>query len=226
MAEVLRNFLQGKPAGTPVWPGTWMEKAAVVLRRDLATARRTWLESCQDTRQRAEAQQRDFLTYCDAEGRYADFHALRHTYISRIVQSGASAKTAQTLARHSTVQLTLGRYAHATLLDLASAVGALPPIDPVGPQAERQVLRATGTDGRAAGDKQGSKNLSPNLVPQPAISGHFLRLAEMEEGERDDGRVPPKMSEKQGIPDDSTGDKRNGPARIRTENQGIMRPLL
>jgi phage/plasmid-associated DNA primase len=45
-----------------------------------------------------------------------------------VVRSGAYAKTAQMLARHSTVQLTLGRSAHATLMDLASAVGALPPI--------------------------------------------------------------------------------------------------
>jgi len=28
----------------------------------------------------------------DAAGRVADFHALRHTYISRLVRSGASVK--------------------------------------------------------------------------------------------------------------------------------------
>src|SRR5262249_56671488 len=109
-----------------------------MLDRDLTTARDRWLESFQDGHQRAEAERSDFLAYVDADGRYADFHALRHTYISRIVQSGASAKTAQTLARHSTVQLTLGRYAHASLLDLSAAVSALPPITSPGPDAERQ----------------------------------------------------------------------------------------
>jgi site-specific recombinase XerD len=70
--------------------------------------------------------QGDFLAYRDGSGRYTDFHSLRHSYISRLVQSGASPKVAQTLARHSTVKLTLGRYAHVGLYDLASAVNGLP----------------------------------------------------------------------------------------------------
>src|SRR5262249_47189692 len=115
LAGELTNYLAGKPRRGPVWPGTWADRAAKMLDRDLTTARDRWLESFQDGHQRAEAERSDFLAYVDADGRYADFHALRHTYISRIVQSGASAKTAQTLARHSTVQLTLGRYAHASL---------------------------------------------------------------------------------------------------------------
>ena len=39
-----------------------------------------------------------------------DFHAFRVTYINMIVGSGATAKTAQTLARHSTVDMTLNVY--------------------------------------------------------------------------------------------------------------------
>ena len=31
-------------------------------------------------------EQSDYVTYCDAEGRFADFHSLRHTNVSRIVQ--------------------------------------------------------------------------------------------------------------------------------------------
>jgi integrase len=46
-----------------------------------------------------------------AEG-VADFHAIRHTYVSGVVRSGASVKVAQELARHSTPTLTIGRYAH------------------------------------------------------------------------------------------------------------------
>ena len=58
----------------------------------------------------------------------ADFHSLRHLYISRIVRSGVTPKVAQELARHSTVTLTLGRYSHAGLYDLAAAVDSLPPM--------------------------------------------------------------------------------------------------
>src|SRR5205823_8352515 len=94
-----------------------------------------------------QREQSDFLAYRDAEGRVIDFHALRHTYVSRIVQSGASAKTAQALARHSTVQLTLGRYAHAALFDKRAAVEAMPSLLPADNTAAT-TLAATGTEGK------------------------------------------------------------------------------
>jgi len=177
LADVFRPFLANRPSEQSVWPGKWSGDAAEMIRHDLAEARAAWLSAAQNARQRAEREKSDFLTYRDAGDRVADFHALRHTFISRIVQSGASAKTAQTLARHSTVQLTLGRYAHATLLDLASAVDSLPPISPAEPTAAWQALQATGTDGRAV-TETGSRNLGPNLVPQTAISGDSLRQTE------------------------------------------------
>ena len=45
-----------------------------------------------------------------------DFHALRGTYVTHLVASGASVKTCQTLARHSTPSLTIGIYAKASLM--------------------------------------------------------------------------------------------------------------
>ena len=41
-----------------------------------------------------------------------DFHSLRHTFITRLTRSGVSPKTAQSLARHSTITLTMDRYTH------------------------------------------------------------------------------------------------------------------
>ena len=74
-------------------------------------------------------------------------HSLRHTYLSRLGCSGASPKVMQMLARHSTVELTLGRYTHAGLFDLSSAVNALPPLPLAdAPQNELAFMRATGTD--------------------------------------------------------------------------------
>ena len=75
-----------------------------------------------------------------------DFHALRGCYISHLVSSGASVKTCQTLARHSTPSLTIGIYAKASLHDISGAVDALPDLTPVGPAHE--ALAATGTHGR------------------------------------------------------------------------------
>ncbi len=55
-----------------------------------------------------------------------DFHALRAAYISNLVASGASVKTCQVLARHSTPSLTIGVYAKASLHDVQRAVESLP----------------------------------------------------------------------------------------------------
>ncbi|MGA8350584.1 MAG: hypothetical protein WB773_22525 [Isosphaeraceae bacterium] len=74
-----------------------------------------------------------------------DFHALRGTYISHLVSSGASVKTCQTLARHSSPVLTIGIYAKASLHDIAGAVESLPDLTPTQPHCE--ALSATGTVG-------------------------------------------------------------------------------
>jgi integrase len=68
------------------------------------------------------------IPYRDGQGLFADFHSLRHTYISRLVRSGVSVKTAQVMARHSTPTLTIGRYAHADLGDKRAALAALPAV--------------------------------------------------------------------------------------------------
>ena len=67
-----------------------------------------------------------FLAFRDGSNRVADFHALRHTYISRLVTSGANIKVVQELARHSSPLLTLGRYAHVQRVDQTRALDALP----------------------------------------------------------------------------------------------------
>src|SRR5262249_9131549 len=106
VARSLAEYLRDKPTGVPVWPGKWQAKGAKMIRADLGAARKTWLESFQEPRQRDEAAKSDFLAYRDAEGRYADFHSLRHGYITMIGKAGVSPKEHQDLARHSTYSLT------------------------------------------------------------------------------------------------------------------------
>jgi hypothetical protein len=77
-----------------------------------------------------------------------DFHSLRGAYISNLVASGASVKTCQTLARHSTPSLTIGVYAKASLHDISDAVESLPDLSPPDTRPEAATLAATGTDGR------------------------------------------------------------------------------
>jgi hypothetical protein len=54
-----------------------------------------------------------------------DFHCLRHTFITMLARSGVHPKTAQRLARHSTMELTMAFYTHIGLDQEASAVEAL-----------------------------------------------------------------------------------------------------
>ena len=142
LADRLRHFLDGKPLGMPVFHIT--DNAAETLRKDLADAREAWVKDAQTPQEQEERQASDFLKDEDAGGRVVDFHSFRHTYVTRVVRSGASVKVAQDLARHSTPMLTLGVYTHLTVHDHTAALAALPAIDAAGPKCE--TAKATGTD--------------------------------------------------------------------------------
>ncbi len=50
------------------------------------------------------------IPYVDDRGHYADFHALRKTFITNLSRVGVSPTTAQLLARHSDINLTMNTY--------------------------------------------------------------------------------------------------------------------
>ena len=66
------------------------------------------------------------MTYVDRQGRFADFHANRHTFITNLGRAGVSPKTTQTLARHSDIRLTMNVYSHTDLEEKADAIRRLP----------------------------------------------------------------------------------------------------
>ena len=65
--------------------------------------------------------QRPGVPYQDEDGLFADFHANRHTFISNLGKAGVSPKVAQTLARHSDINLTMNVYTHVTPQDQREA---------------------------------------------------------------------------------------------------------
>jgi len=152
VAGTLREYLRDKPSGAPVWPGKWNTRAFLMVQADLQAAREQWLKTAQNAPQRERMEQSDFLAYCDGQGRYADFHALRHSFITMVGKAGVSPKEHQDLARHSTYTLT-SRYTHSRFYDLAAAVQSLP--IPVTPSTGREVLSATGTDSHRAQNSLG-----------------------------------------------------------------------
>ncbi len=105
--ESLRDWLKAKGAGELLWPGDWAKHryAGKILQVDLLAAN---------------------VEYVDANGLFADFHALRHTYITNLGRHGVPLVTAQKLARHSTPVLTAARYTHIDLQDQHKEVQKLP----------------------------------------------------------------------------------------------------
>jgi integrase len=56
---------------------------------------------------------------------HVDFHALRHTFVTLLAESGVHPKVLQSLARHSTLETTLRYYTHFKQADERSAVSGL-----------------------------------------------------------------------------------------------------
>jgi len=65
------------------------------------------------------------LQYKDANGKFADFHSLRHTFITRAWRTGATPDVIRALARHCDINLTL-RYTHTTPAAQADAMKKMP----------------------------------------------------------------------------------------------------
>ncbi len=91
-------------------------------------ARAAWIAEAVSAEGRAERENTDFLSYEDANGGKADFHALRHRFVTELVKAGVQPKDAKELDRHSTITLTMDRYAHVTIKDTAAALSKLPSV--------------------------------------------------------------------------------------------------
>lgn len=59
-------------------------------------------------------------------GMVIDFHALRHTFITSLARAGVHIKTAQRLARHKTIAMTMAVYTQLNLVDDTSGLAKLP----------------------------------------------------------------------------------------------------
>jgi len=141
-AAEIENFLQGKLPTVQVFKVP--EKTADMLKEDLAVAK---------------------IPYIDDAGRYADFHALRHSTGSLLAASGAHPKVVQSIMRHSDINLTMSRYTHIFRGQESEAVANLPDLS--APSSRTQKAVATGTDNRSLDTvPEGSKELTPKLTPK------------------------------------------------------------
>ncbi len=100
LAADLAGWLVGKPENEPLWPRPY-NAVERLLKPDL---------------ERAD------VPYRDADERQADFHAFRHTYITRLALSDVPLAVAQKLARHASPVLTANVYTHVELDERRSAI--------------------------------------------------------------------------------------------------------
>jgi integrase len=165
LAAALRPWLAKRFRGAPVFATARLEeKTAAMLRFDL---------------ERAE------VAVADSDGRVADFHALRATFISAVVRSGATVKEAQALARHATPDLTFRVYAHVQRHDLSRVLANMPASTSADP-ANAQKARKTGTDATDAKTAPPAK--SPALAA-PRGSDRFRTVPLGIRGRRRDRRT-------------------------------------
>jgi len=177
LAAAMKTHLAGKMPNAPAFNMPRSEQIVIMFRADLTDARTAWLESRRmpasphRTAQDASGGQADtFLAYVDGAGRYADFHALRHTFITGLVTGGVNPKVAQTLARHSTITLTMDRYTHLYAGNLSAALDVLPDLS----APARQTVVATGTDGRMVGENPPCQNAVNPVSPPVSLKGAAL----------------------------------------------------
>jgi integrase len=121
VAAMMAAYIEGRDRGEPLWPGSWTEAAAEMVRIDLAAAG---------------------IRYQDEDGRVFDFHAIRGQFISGLAAGGVHPKVAQTLARHSTITLTMDHYTRLDVLDVAGALDKLPTLPGAKAAADAKQQRA------------------------------------------------------------------------------------
>jgi integrase len=171
LVEQLRPWLAGFAPDVQLWPGKWAAQftAGAMIRKDLDSARMVWVGEATADAERAERERSDFLAYRDREGNTADFHALRHTFITNLVKAGVQPKDAKELARHSTITLTMDRYAHVSLHDTAVAKLNAPRANAAAPDALPDALPGDGGGELVrAGDNPAGEGESREV---PEISG-------------------------------------------------------
>ena len=111
VADVLRPFLADRPPHAAVWPGTWFEKAADMIRVDIPAAGRPFVKPGPGGTERV-----------------VSFYSLRHSAGLFAEQGGATLREVMTLMRHSDPKLTLKTYGRMQLGQLGAAVEKMPSV--------------------------------------------------------------------------------------------------
>jgi integrase len=142
------------------------------------------------------------IPYFDDSDRVADFHALRASFVSGLMKIGANPRTVQSMARHSSAEMTLGIYSKLGRDDERDALALLPELPST--LEEDEVIRATGTDGEgpqksgpSSGPFQGASTCTPMQLAAPLNGPEGVETAGQPAGDGGGGgsRTPVPESE-------------------------------
>ncbi len=158
LADGLRDYLAGRNVDEPVWPGTWSEKAAKMLRIDL------------------EAADIPYAVDSPTGPLVCDFHALRFSYVASLDRAGVPLRLAVQLARHSDPKLTINRYGRAQVMELADAVKGLKTgqslAPPLVPACTKLVPESDGSNGKMmVNDGDGLKQVKLKVLDLEGVEG-------------------------------------------------------
>lgn len=106
IADVIRDWLAGKPRSGKLWPGNWADNRK----------QRDWLE--RDLK-------RAGIEAADDRGRRVTFHSLKRRYVVRLIEAGAKIHEVRRLARHRDIKTTLEYYTDEQLADLGALADKL-----------------------------------------------------------------------------------------------------
>jgi hypothetical protein len=196
-----------------------------MMQKDLAHARAAWIKEAEEGPEEHERREKSaFLSYCDREGCYADFPATRHTFITNLGRAGVSPKTAQKIARHSDIRLTMNVYSHTDLAEKEEAVKRLPAVwrrpSRLGSDEPKSALPETATE---SWECYGSAPAS-----QPDENGHSLSAVGAPNQDGDDCESSPQC-EAGTVVDascrSSSPTVASTPGGIRTPNPRFRRPM-
>jgi len=168
MAEALRAHLNGKAPTAPALAVPSRNRTASMVREDAKAAG------------------------LDLAG--LDFHSLRHTTGSLLCAAGVHPRVAQSLMRHSTIDLTMNRYSHVLREQESEALAALP--DFGAPPAE--AARATGTDDAEVSRNGDALSVAPPLRKRAefgTISAHRGALKGPAPATAEGTETPQKVAE-------------------------------
>jgi integrase len=202
--DILRGYLSGKMPSAAVFKMPSPHNIADMLRQDISNARSEWVQADPDGRKTS-----DFLSVDDSAGGRVDFHGLRHSFGSMLAAAGVHPKDAQTLMRHSTIDLTMNRYTHTYRGSTAAAIQNLPDFST---KQGTEPGRKTGTDDFVLDNCLDSLN---GKTRNPAGSGGKLAISQDESKPLDSQHKT-----------HSSAENETAPGGIRTPDLRIRNPLL